>query len=343
MKILIIKPTALGDVATTLPLLCDLKAICPDATIDWLVHPAYAALLQGHDAIGEVITFDRKKLAAWWYRPTAFRAFVKLIKTLRAKKYDVVIDAQGLFRSGFLTWITGAKMRVGFAHAREGASLAYTHKVTLPERGKKMLAVDRMRKLGTAVEMYWGGDGDGGNGGQWPVFQVPVGIQHSALSIPGEVVVVPGARWDTKRWEVERFAEIVKRLVTQGRYVTLLGSPDERPLCEELERMVAGGERVLNLAGQTSMTEMIGVLASAGLVVANDSGPLHVAVALGKRIVAIYGPTSPEFVGPYGQMENVLRRDGLTCHPCRRRTCDHHACMKEVTVEMVWEKVKRSF
>jgi len=329
---LIIKPTALGDVATTLPLLCDLKTAYGGgaaAQIDWLVHPAYAALLEGHDAIGEVIAFDRKKLAAWWYRPTAFRAFVKLFKTLREKKYDAVIDAQGLFRSGFLTWITKAKVRVGFAHAREGASLVYTHKVALPERGKRMVAVDRMRALGTVL---------GTNSEERAEFRVPV----KTYDIPdGYIVVIPGARWDTKRWSLERFAEVARRLIAQGRSVVLLGSPDERAICEELGRMDGCGE-VINLAGQTSMAQMIGALAGAELVVANDSGPLHVAVALGKRIVAIYGPTSPEFVGPYGQMENVVRHE-VACHPCRQRTCDHHACMKKVTVEMVWEKVKRSF
>jgi len=118
MRILIIKPSALGDVATTLPLLCDLRAALPEATIDWLIHPAYLPVIAGHDALHAAIVFDRKQLGAWWYQPTSTRRLTGLLKTLRDNRYDAVIDAQGLFRSGFLARMTGAKMRVGFAHAR---------------------------------------------------------------------------------------------------------------------------------------------------------------------------------------------------------------------------------
>ena len=148
-RVLIIKPSALGDVATTLPLLCDVRAAMPGARIDWLIHPLYVPVIQGNDALGEVIMFDRKKLAAWWYKPSSTKRFTGLLKTLRENHYDIVIDAQGLFRSGFLTRVTGARMRVGFAHARAGASLGYTHKVTLPERGKGMVAVEGMAFIPT--------------------------------------------------------------------------------------------------------------------------------------------------------------------------------------------------
>jgi ADP-heptose:LPS heptosyltransferase len=150
-RILIIKPSALGDVATTLPLLCDVRAARPEARIDWLIHPAYVPVVQGHEALHEAMVFERNKLGAWWYRPSATGRFTGLLRTLRDKRYDIVIDAQGLFRSGFLARVTGAKMRLGFAHAREGAALAYTHKVRLPGKGKAMLAVDRMRALGVPL------------------------------------------------------------------------------------------------------------------------------------------------------------------------------------------------
>ena len=99
-RILIIKPTALGDVATTLPLLCDLKAAMPDAEIDWVIHPAYAPLIEGHDALHELIPFDRKKLASWWFNPASTKRFTGLLMALRETAYDIVIDAQGLLRLG---------------------------------------------------------------------------------------------------------------------------------------------------------------------------------------------------------------------------------------------------
>jgi len=339
MRILIIKPSALGDVATTLPLLCDVRAAHPDSQIDWLIQPSFAPLIEGHDAINDIIPFDRKQLASWWWKPSAFMAFRRLIRQLRVNRYDAVIDAQGLLRSAFFTWVTRAPMRIGFGLAREGAATAYTHKVYLPEGGLKMVAVDRMRALGRPLGTTPEGS---------PEFRVPISpaarkraadMLSSAMSDP--VVILPGARWDTKRWPLERFAEIAQRLLDDGEHVLLMGSPDEKSLCDhlakEIENRKSKIENLTNLAGQTDIALMTALLARAKLVIGNDSGPLHIAVALGKQIVGLYGPTSPEFVGPFGQMQNVLRHD-VPCHPCRRRECGHHSCMQGLTVELVWEK-----
>jgi heptosyltransferase-1/heptosyltransferase-2 len=157
------------------------------------------------------------------------------------------------------------------------------------------------------------------------------------------VVLIPGARWDTKRWPIERYAAVAEQILGSGRALVILGSPDERTLCIDLEARIRHADvprgAVLNHAGRTSLKELIAWMARAELVIGNDSGPLHIAVALGKKVVGIYGPTSPAFVGPYGQLENVLRHD-VPCHPCRRKDCDHHSCMQGVTVEVVWEKVR---
>jgi heptosyltransferase I len=339
-RILIIKPSALGDVATTLPLVCDLKAASPEAQIDWLIHPAYAPLIEGHDAVHQVVLFDRKKLTAWWYRPAAFRLFWQLLGTLRQNRYDVVIDAQGLLRSGFLTWITGAKIRIGFAHAREGATQAYTHKVSLPEDGEQTLAVDRMRALGKPL----GADGSKPAQFRIPVPELPV--HYSAFKVQDSfIAVIPGARWPTKRWAVERFAALAERLLQEGHTLLLLGSPDEKSLCDalqqEIEHRTSNTANLHNLAGQSPIPTLIALLARARLVIANDTGPLHMAGALGRPVVALYGPTSPAFVGPYGQLGNVLRHD-VPCHPCRLRTCDHHSCMQGLSVDVVWEKTARA-
>ena len=332
-RILIIKPSALGDVATSLPMLCDLHEALPGARIDWLIQPGYAALLEGHDAISALVPFDRQKLAAWWYKPSVNRAFRSLVATLRGRHYDCVIDAQGLLRSGFFARITGAPGRIGFASAREGATLAYTDKVLLPDEGRKMLAVDRMRALLAPL---------GIRSARPAQFRVPVNAaaerhMEEILGATHPAVVIPGARWDTKRWSREGFVEIVDRLQAAGVPVVLGGSPDERPLCESVAAACQAAP--LNLAGQTSLAEMTAVLARSRIVVCNDSGPLHVAVALGKQVVALYGPTDPAYVGPYGQLDRVVRFD-VPCFPCRRRTCDHHSCMRGVTTEAVWDKVQ---
>jgi heptosyltransferase I len=333
-RVLIIKPSALGDVATTLPLLCDLKRAYPEADIDWLVHPGLTALLEGHDALHEIIPFDRKKLASWWWRPSAFRAFWQLLKRLRRRRYDLVIDAQGLFRSGFLAWVTGAQIRIGFADAREFASRFYTKTVALPDHGRKMIAVDRMRVLLQPLDIRPRGPAE---------FRMPIRRElNSPYRLEHDyVVVIPGARWNTKRWPAERYGELAKHLLSCGEHIVLLGSPDERRLCEQIARDAGSSEHVEMLAGKTTLAEMIAILARAKLVIGNDSGPLHVAVALGRKIVGIYGPTDPAFVGPYQQLDMVVRHD-VACFPCRNRECSHHSCMNGVPVELVWEKTRQS-
>ncbi len=338
-RILIIKPSSLGDVATTLPLLCDLRRAHPHARIDWLLHPAFKSLVENHDALHAILPFDRKRLGAWFYKPSAFAGLFRLIRTLRKNKYDAVIDAQGLLRSALFTRLTSAPIRIGFGDAREAAPLAYTHKVWLPEGGKKMLAVDRMRALGKPL---------GTNPTTPADFRLPLqpaAVEKAAALLPSGdfVTVIPGARWNTKRWPIDRYTQIVQNLLAQNAPVLLLGSPDEKPLCDQivaqLETRNAKLETVVNLAGKTDLATMSALLARTRLLIANDSGPLHVAAALGTPAVALYGPTNPAFVGPHNQLHNVLRHD-VPCFPCRHRDCSHHSCMNGLTTDIVWQKTQ---
>jgi len=326
---LIIKPSSLGDVVTTLPMVCDLKAACPAAQIDWVIHPGLADLLRGHWAINNLIAFDRKGMAAWWYKPAANKLFRNLISAVRRPAYHCVIDAQGLLRSGLLAHISRAPTRIGFANAREGSRWCYTHHATLPPLPQ--MAVARMRALLATLEIDTSGP---------PRYDIPIAPAARAAmeaQLPSApAMLIPGARWDTKRWGIEGYTAIATRLHQAGLPVVLLGSPDEKPLCDQIQQAVPSA---VNLAGRTTLAQMIAALDRARVVIANDSGPLHVAVALGKPVVALYGPTDPNFVGPYGQLNHVIRFP-VTCHPCRLRTCDHHSCMKGITVEQVWEKTR---
>lgn len=331
-RILIIKPSSLGDVATALPLAVDLKHAFPDAMIDWLIHPALRDLVRDHWAIRQNIDFDRKRLGAWWFHPAAAALLAHLLTTLRQTRYDVVIDAQGLLRSGLLTAATRAPMRIGFANAREGARYFYTHRVSLP--ATPQIAVLRMRALLQPLDLH----------PHTPArADIPVRAEaHDAIARcigdTSPVVVIPGARWDTKRWPLPRFIEIIRRLRAAGEPVVLAGSPDEAPLCAHIMTELPSSG-LITLAGQTTLAEMVALLAQAKLVIGNDSGPLHVAVALERPVVGLYGPTDPHHVGPYGQLDHVVRFP-VECHPCRRKTCDHHRCMAGLTVEAVWDKVR---
>jgi lipopolysaccharide heptosyltransferase I len=299
-RILIIKPSSLGDVATALPMLCDLRRAYPNARIDWLVAPMFAALVQGHDAINDVILFDRKELGKWWRSPSAFAKFGALKRRLKDGRYDCVIDAQGLLRSGYLSWVTGAKVRVGFADAREGGSFFYTHKVAIQR--KEAMAVVRMRALLGAIGVSHTGTVE---------YRVPIkkaAAEKVAELVPeGSIGFIPGSRGEGKRWPAEGFSRVISAL-NEKHPVALFGSPDERNLCEAILKEAGNGICPrMNLAGQTSIAEMSAGLARCQLIIGNDTGPLHVAVALGRPILGLYGKTDPASVGPYGQLQNVIR------------------------------------
>lgn len=339
-KILIIKPSSFGDVIHALPVLNGLRQRFPRAHISWLVSTACAALLEGHPALDEIIRFDRKhygKIGRSW---RATLDFIRFVRQLRTRQFDLVLDLQGLFRSGFLARASGAKTRVGFASARELAWIFYSHRVDVPDRD--MHAVDRnyrfAEKLGFA---------------DVPItFALPVqpksheSIERMLMNHglqPGEpyALIVPGTRWETKRWPAEHFATVASAIRTEHHLaVVLAGAPDEVEVADRVRELA--GQWVVNLAGQTSLLEMAALVAGASIVVMNDTGPMHLAVALKKPLVALYGPTNPSRTGPYGRSETVVRLD-LPCSPCylkRLSQCPHdHRCMNQITPQTVAQRV----
>ena len=330
-RMLIIKPSALGDVATTLPLLCDLKVMFPESRIDWLIDPALADLVRGHDAVNELIYFDRGKLSGWFMHGTARGNLRALMRALKDNQYDLVFDAQGLLRSALLAKASRAAVRIGFADAREGARFLYTHHSRIPRR--RALAVVRMRSLAAVV----------GSPGDRAEFRMPV--QAAALGkmttlLPGShntAAVIPGTRWDAKRWSELGYSQIVRHLADSGMGVVVLGAPREQALCQR----VVDQARVeaVNLAGRTSLAELIAAISLCRIVIGNDSGPLHVAAALGRPLVGLYGPTDPESVGPYGQMNHVLRFE----QPGEYRDSgmeDRSATLQSLSVETVWKQIQ---
>ena len=157
----------------------------------------------------------------------------------------------------------------------------------------------------------------------------------------GYALLVPGTRWETKRWPVESFAEVAGMIRERKGYkVVLAGAPDETDVAERV--MSLAGDGVVNLAGRTSVAQMAALVAGASVVVMNDTGPMHLAAALGRPLVTIFGPTSPVKTGPYRQEAGVCRLD-LPCSPCylkRLADCRYgHRCMRELSAEAVAERV----
>ena len=338
-RTLIIKPSSLGDIVQALPVLTSLREAHPKAHIAWLVATVFADLLQGHPRLDRVVTFDRRRYGSIGKSFGATADFVAFVEGLRREKFTAVIDLQGLFRSGFLTAATGAPSRVGFAAARELAPMFYTLAVPMPR--KEMHAVDRYMALARHIGLM-----DPQATDHLPIAPEARETVRQRLRAEGlapddaMVVVSPHARWPTKQWPPERFAEVVRRLHEQsGTRAVLIGSSAAAAIAREIAAAAASA-RPVDLVNRTTLREMVALVAEARAMVTNDSGPMHVAAAIGTPVVAIFGPTSAERTGPYGPGHRVLAA-GVPCRPCFRRKCLYSsgpealACLTGVAAEEV--------
>ncbi len=311
MKILILKPSSLGDVIQALPVLRLLKQHLPASEIDWWIDSSLAPLLEGDPDITNVVRFERRRWVSPIHWPEMFRSLV----WLRAREYDWVIDLQCLARSGVFAWLANGKTLVGLDEPREGARGFYD--LVTPRATFHTHAVDWylavLPRLGVPVH----------NGFTWLPTRPATAATIVARWNPAParwIALQPGARWLNKRWPAEHFAELTRRLAGKHAAVrfAVLGGKDDQPLAETVCR--AAPERCVNLAGQTSLPEMVEWLRRCELMVTNDTGPMHAAAALGKPVVALFGPTEPQRTGPYGQLERVLRQP-LPCVPCLKSRC----------------------
>ncbi len=340
MKILILKPSSLGDIIQALPVLRLLKLHLRQAEIFWWIDTRFAALLEGDPDLAGIVRFERER----WLSPRHWPNLFQSVQWMRAQNFDWVIDLQGLLRSAVFAWLARGKILVGldnkYEGGREGAVAFYdlalrsdgqAHSV---ERCLSILSV-----LGVPVHSRF----------QWlperPEIAAIVKKKWPEAAGSHWFVIQPGARWPTKCWPVPHFAELVRLLALKfpdARFA-IMGGADDRMRGEIICRAAPG--RVLNLCGQTSLPEMIEWLRLCRVMITNDTGPMHAAAALGTPLVALFGPTDPRSTGPFGQTQNVLRVD-LPCAPCRKSYCrwkNPMECLTAISSERVFELACRSF
>ena len=334
MKILILKPSSLGDVIQALPVLRLLKRHLPASEIFWWIDSALAPLLEGDPDLTGIVRFERQRWAAPQHWPEMFRS----VRWMRAQNFDWVIDLQCLARSGVFAWLANGQFLIGLDEVREGARGFYD--VAIRRASFHTHAVDWylsvLPRLGVPVHNHF----------QWlPERPAIAAAVKSKWQTDGArwIAIQPGARWPNKRWPVEYFAELVRLLAKkfpEARFA-ILGAAEDKPLGEMILR--AEPQRSLNLCGETSLPEMIEWLRLCELMVTNDTGPMHAAAALGKPLVALFGPTEPRRTGPYGHLENVLRID-LPCSPCLKSHCTYEKpdeCLKAISPVTVFERAQR--
>ena len=342
MKILIVKLSSLGDVIQTLPVLIPLKKFFSNPHITWLIEEETADLLKEHPLVDQVIVFPKSR---WIKRGKYFKNWfswlkegAKFIKEVRAVNYDLIIDFQGLFKSGILVMLAKGEKKVGFFPSREKAHIFLTEKIFFPH--PPLHAIERYLFL---VESLCG------KKSTEPEFFIPIRQRHrnrvlkffheNHIELDKPVVLLhPGTRWETKQWEEGRWAKLGDWLQTRnGAQVIFTGSKNDFFLINRIaNKMKFPG---INTAGRWNLNELAFLQKLSDLIIIPDSGPMHLAVAMGTPVIALFGPTEPKLTGPYGKQHQVII-SSTKCRPCFKRKCDLAPCMKAITLEEVWEAAK---
>lgn len=337
MNILIVKLSAIGDVIHTLPSLCALRGLYRDAHITWVVEEAASGLVVGHPLLDEVIVLHRKswikllkagKFRAAWLDACAF------LSGLRARRYDLVIDFHGLFKSAVVVFLSGGKRKLGYDSWQELSCLFYNEKI--PEDMNKHAAdryLDFPRHLGADVRKA--------------EFILPLTQETKAqaqklldqyrLREKQFIAINPIAYWETKLWSNEKFARLGDFLKDELKLDVVFTGSKKEDAENIVSRMTREG---INLAGETSLPQLAEIYKSAACVITTDSGPMHLAAAVGTPVIALFGPTNPARTGPYGSGHTIVRLD-LPCSPCLLKKCPTRQCMEDITPEQVLEAAKK--
>lgn len=330
-RILLIKPSSLGDIVHALPVVAALKERWPAAHLTWFVKRQWADLVERAEGVDRV-----------WPVDATVRSWLGQVRGLRHERFDLAVDLQGLFRSGALARLSGAPMRVGFANGREGSPWFYTHRVPVPN--PEMHAVDRYLLVAAAL-----GIGPPAT----PQFRFKLSekdvavvrelFQRRGVSVDKPWVAMNvSARWTTKRWPLSSFAAVLDQFGKDGvGPIAVIGSSDEQRDANQLRALTT--TPFIDLTGAVPLGCLPALLSKAAVMITNDSGPMHVAAALGIPVVAMFGPTSAIRTGPYGTGHRILTGQ-VPCRPCFSRVCRHSPemeCLHLITPDQVAEAARR--
>ncbi|MBQ8919077.1 MAG: lipopolysaccharide heptosyltransferase I [Acidaminococcaceae bacterium] len=330
-NILIIKMSSLGDVLHTLPFVAVLRERFPKARLTWLVHPQFGAFVPDPPVVDEVIYFDKVKFNKmgicdkWSY-------FREMRALLHSKRFDLVIDMQGLFKSAVLAAISGCDNRIGYCEMREGSGFV-SKAITGPHAKDHVIEryLDVARYLGCRAEEI-----------RFPMPDLQkewLAVQQKTDAVRSPyVVLVPGARWETKKWPAENFAALAAMILADGKHAVLAGGPEDVPLGAEIARQAPG---TVDLTGKTSLRELGALIQHCDAYISGDTGPLFIAAAMKRPLVALYGPTRPDRTGPYGSNDATILTAPVPCAGCLKKHCDTWICMKSITPETVFAEYKK--
>ncbi len=337
MNILIVKLSAIGDVIHTLPSLAAIRRRYPQAHITWVVEQAASDLVMNHPLLDRTLVLSRKSWMADVKNGrihSAWRGFSSFLAELQVRPYDLVIDFHGLLKSALVVLLSSGKRKLGYDSWQELSGLFYNEKI--PEDMNKHAVeryLDFARYLGAADAA--------------PEFVLPPlsderEKQLSALLARHQledkkfIAVSPVALWDTKLWDDGKFAALADTMAQKWGLPIVFTGRDR----SELERITASMTMsAVNLGGQTSLTQAARLYKKALTVVTTDSGPMHLAAAVGTPVVALFGPTDPARTGPYGTGHEIVRA-GIDCSPCFSKKCQTRKCMEDIPPQQVLNAVE---
>lgn len=338
MKILIVKLSAIGDVIHTLPSLNAIRKHYADAHITWLVEEAASSLVVGHEALNRVIISKRKQWIKKKIGPSCLKNIkeaYQFIKKLRDTEYDLIIDFHGLLKSGVLIALARGKRKIGFDKGMEHMEHSYIFlNERIPPVNMDNHALLRNLMLINAI----------GIKSKEIEYKLPVSdhtrrFLDSILErrrIKGSKLLVainPVAKWETKLWDNRNFALLADKLIEKyNASVIFTGSQSDRSTIKDIMSFMS--KKAVNLAGETTLKTLAALYEKTKFLISTDTGPMHMAAAVGTPVIALFGPTAPWRTGPFGSEHKILR-SGLDCSPCFKRQCSTIDCMKQISVEQV--------
>lgn len=328
-SVLIVQPGFLGDAVLATGLVRALAAASPDISVGFLVRKEFGELFAGHPGINTLHSINKREKGE----------LARLAIELKSCEYRAAIVPHRALRSSLIPFKAGIRQRIGFRQSDFRLLLTETVEYDITER-----EIDRNASL--LAPLFVNPSPAERQGWLEPSSDVRNKMRALGLGPGPLVIVAPGSVWETKRWPAENFAALASGLQRAGMHVLLVGSKKEKDLCCSVARN-AGIPESQVLAGTLSLMELTGLLAVADHVITNDSAPLHIAESVGTPVIALFGPTVPEFgFAPYLPTSVALERKGLACRPCGihgHRSCpiETHECMEGIVVEDVLAAVSQ--
>jgi len=335
-NILVIQTAFIGDAILTLPLVQVLKNKYPKSSIDIVVVPRTAEIFRNHPALSEIIPYDKrgadKGIFGLW----------RLYSKLKLKNYDLIIVPHRSIRSAFLSSLLKPTISIGFDRSAGrfllNKTVYYNPNAHEIERNLSLLDPLKLNVVAKELPKLYPSNQD--------ILAVDSVLNNCLLDKNMKLVAVaPGTIWNTKRWPSEKFASVCAKLVSDNVAIVLVGGKEDETLCKEVAEL-SHAKNIFNLSGKLSLLQSAEVIRRSKVLISNDSAPMHLAVAVGTPVVAIFGATVPEFgFAPCGPQDIVVETKGLKCRPCSihgGKTCPigTFVCMLNILPEVIVDKVK---